>query len=103
MTYCELESLIRGKTNKTKRKIAGNTWGEIDSEGAICITFHKTVIIRAYPNGMFFVTNGGYQTVTTKLRLNQFTPFQFWQSKKIWFTRENGYDIEFWNGMILVA
>lgn len=103
MTYAELHSLIRGKNGRNKRKIAGNTWGEIDpATGSITVTFHKTAIIRAYPNDSFILRNGGHQTVTTKRRLNQFTPFQVWQRNFTWFTRENGKDIEFWDGMLLV-
>jgi hypothetical protein len=103
MTYAELHSLIRGKNNKSRRKIAGNTWGEIDPvTGMITVTFHKTHIIRAFPSGSFVLNNGGYQTVTTKRRLNQFTPFSVWQRNFTWFTRENGRDVEFQNGMLLV-
>ena len=103
MTYSELESLIRGTTNRTKRKLAGNTWGEILPCGLITITFHNTIIIRAYTDGVFQLSNGGWQTSTTKQRLNKFSPFQVWQKNHVWYTRENGRDVEFHNGMLLVA
>lgn len=102
MTYNDLHKLISGKNNKTRRKLAGNTWGEILPCGLITITFHKTIIVRAYTDGAFVLTNGGFQTVTTKRRLNQYTPFQVWQHKHVWYTRENGRDIEFQNGMLLI-
>lgn len=103
MTYNDLHKLISGKTNKTRRKLAGNTWGEILPCGLITVTLHNTIIIRAYTDGAFVLTNGGWPTHTTKDRLNRFTPFQIWQKNFQWYTRENGRDIEFHNGILLIA
>lgn len=96
MTYAELYNLVRGKSGRNRRKIANNTWAEIEPEsGRIMVKFHDTNIIRAFPNGYWFLTNGGFKTVTTKQRLNRFTPFQVWQKNHVWYTRKNGEDIEF--------
>jgi hypothetical protein len=104
MTYADLHKIIRGKTNKNRRKISNNTWGEIDTNtNIIYITLHNHLIITAYPDNVFMLSNAGYRTVTTKRRLNQFTPFQIWQKNFEWYTRENGKDIEFHNGMLLVG
>jgi hypothetical protein len=85
MNYRELEKLIRGKRNATRRKIANNTWGEIHTDGTITVTLHKTAIITVSPMNVATLDVGEYHTRTTMRRLNQFGPCNVYQHKKEWY------------------
>jgi hypothetical protein len=69
---------------------------DINSVPVVGIQYHATVILSFYPDGTFQFTNGGWQTKTTKDRLNLFSRewnlgFGIHQSKKVWYlTLESG-------------
>ena len=73
-TYQQLaEYLLKGK-NKENRPIANNTRVIRRSEKMIVIRLHNTDIITFYENGAIGLNSGGWKTVTTKDRMNRFTP-----------------------------
>ncbi len=81
--YEWLVSLMNGRTDK---KLGNNTWGYMAPGGLLEITLHKTVILRATPNGSLKLDSGGYKTVTTKDRLNEYLPawYQIYQAGGVW-------------------
>lgn len=60
--------------DRNERKIAHNTYVEWFGRDCIAIRFHATRIISFTADGRILLTSGGYRTVTTKDRLNQFGP-----------------------------
>ena len=42
-----------------------------DSDGNLCVIYHKTCVWKKAPNGTVTLNSGGYLTRTTKLRMNQ--------------------------------
>lgn len=77
--------------NSRKRKLTNNTYLEKNDDGSYAIRLHKTQIIKLYP-GKTVLNSGGYRTVTTKARLNEFTMFDVIQNKGIWYVRKNWMD-----------
>lgn len=65
-TYNKAEKLLN---KRNLRKLAGHTWIQKDG-GAISVKFWNTEIVRVFLNGDVAVFNGGYETVTTKQRIN---------------------------------
>ena len=74
--------------NRAEKKIAGNT--KLIRLGPECIgvTFHNTIIIRYNPEGTVTLDHGGWNSVTTKRRMNQFTNLRVSQNDFCWYVNE---------------
>jgi hypothetical protein len=63
------------------RRLAHNTW--VVRRGAgIAIRLYATDILTYYPDGTFKANTGGYSTLTTMRRMNQFGPRGWWFYRK---------------------
>jgi len=84
-TYAQLNEKLTGR-NINGRKIANNTYAERRGD-AIAIRLHSTDILTFNANGSVAVNTGGWKTVTTKARLNDYLPngFRIYQTKGIWY------------------
>lgn len=74
--YDKLEDLYSNKT-KPWCKLGQNTFlfmNEEGSEDSYVIKFHSTDIIKYRPNGDVELDTGGWNTYTTKKRMNDWTP-----------------------------
>lgn len=76
------EFLELSKTRK--RKLANNTYLVVRDDGGLGIKLHATEIVIFY-NDRIELNSGGYQTVTTKERMNRFTQFSITQKNFIWY------------------
>lgn len=85
MTYQQLDSQLQGRC-KTRRKLENNTYA-IRHDDSISIRLHETDILTFHPNGRVNVTTGGWKTVTTKARLNEYLPhgLSLTQERGIWY------------------
>ena len=92
--YSEALTLLNGRKS---RKVAGNTVLSLNDKGDIDLTFHQTKIITYFKDGGHDLFSGGYRTVTTKRRMNQFTRCQIVQRRGAWYV--NGQP--FVEGMVL--
>jgi len=92
--YKSLTEFLNKGRNENYRKIANNTYAEKE-KNLISIRLHETKIITYYSDGKIKLNSGGWQTVTTKQRLNDFTSFAIYQKKSIWyFCINNKYEKE---------
>jgi hypothetical protein len=85
-SYSEALAYLDGKDS---RKIGHNTWVE-NLDKCIAILYHRTYIVRYFPNGVVTLHDQGWQTVTTKQRLNCFIPSP-------WSVGQEKYEWFFWN------
>jgi len=84
MNYSEAKELINDRyTRNHSRKLANNTYLKEES-GYYAIELHGSQIIKLYPDYMILDTCG-YRTLTTKDRLNRFTPVNIYQESFIWY------------------
>lgn len=106
MNWNQAQTLFLTARDKHKGKpIANNTrlharvWKE---EGCYEIRLHGNVIIRIYRTGIELY-DGGWKSMTTKNRLNQFGPVHVFQSGFDWFVTEwNTHRPKpFMNGMVI--
>jgi hypothetical protein len=100
-TYSELaEYLTKGK-NKDNRPIANNTRVIRRAENMIAIRLHNTDIITFYENGAIGLNSNGWTTITTKDRMNRFTPrnIGIGSEKSIWYVsiQEPDSDLPLWH------
>jgi hypothetical protein len=74
LTYEKADALLQGRCAK-RRKLANNTYLERNSfDPTIAVVLHRTDIITLYPDGNVKLNTGGWNTVTTRDRLNRFCP-----------------------------
>ena len=69
MTY---QDLIEKLGNRSRRKLANNTYAERREGGAVTVKLHNTDILTYYANGHIKLDTGGWRTSTTKQRFNKF-------------------------------
>lgn len=76
--YDQLVAQIRGRTGRDQRKLANNTYGRIVQpevgEPVVYVRFHSTDIVEAHPDGRTIYRTNGWQTATTKERINRWLP-----------------------------
>lgn len=101
MTHAEAVKMVRGKRNKDTRKIGNNTYAEILYDGSVGIKLHNTYVVKINPNGTYTLNSGGWQTVTTKDRINQYSPKRVYQKDFQWYIRMNDKDYPFMDGMVV--
>lgn len=88
MTHAEATQLVLGKTNRGQRKVGNNTYAFIEHDGTVAIELHGTKVVRFFTNGLIQLNSGGWQTSTTKDRINKFTNAGVYQRKREWFLRD---------------
>lgn len=86
---------------KDKKKLGCNTWLiKIDND-TIGIKYHNTFVIQYKLGGNVILNNGGWDTPTTKKRLNDFTNARVWQKNFNWYVTDSKGTHPFFNGMIV--
>lgn len=72
-------------------------------DGSIALRYHQTDVVTAYPDGTVKLDNGGFQTNTTKERINRYLPdgHQLYQEKKKWWIATPNGVVPYENGMTL--
>jgi hypothetical protein len=86
-TVSDWRDFVKNGRNKTSRKAANNTVVRIENETAI-IRLHETDIVTIKQNGNAILNSGGWQTVTTKERINRYTSAGISQRNSIWYMRD---------------
>lgn len=95
-SYSQAVSLLRGRDS---RKIANNTMLAKRGEN-IAVRYHETDVVTFRPDGFAVLNSGGWQTSTTKLRLNE-CGFNISQERGVWYLRDSGKSYTFADGMIV--
>lgn len=78
--YSKLKELAKTR----KRKLANNTYLTIREDGGFGIKLHDTEVVIHYPDRVV-LDSGGWLTVTTKSRMNEFTDLRIYQDNYDWF------------------
>ena len=79
--YAEALEVLNGKSSM---RLGNNTYLENHENGVIAVRLHNTNIVVFYAHGRVELYSGGYQTVTTKERMNQFIAGRVIQSNWTW-------------------
>ena len=78
--YSKLKELAKTR----KRKLANNTYLTVREDGGFGIKLHDTEVVIHYPDQVV-LDSGGWLTVTTKARMNEFTDLRIYQDNYDWF------------------
>ena len=84
------------------RKVAHNTWVSRQLSGNIAIRFHNTDIVVYTPTGVVGYYTGGWDTVTTLQRMNQFSPYSLFKDDGD-IVIDTGVDEMFYRPYILIG
>ena len=96
ITFERAQEIIESQQKRglDKKKLANNTY--LMKTDCFVIQLHNTHIIKIYPDDTYELNTEGWQTVTTKDRLNEFSPARIYQKRGVWFV---GEDKVFFDGM----
>jgi hypothetical protein len=83
--------------NRPTKKLKNNTYlTRIDSE-TIGVQLHNTIVVTIHSDGTYTLNSGGWQTVTTKQRINEYCPVRVSQRKHQWYVGDE--EMPFKDGM----
>lgn len=98
---------VRNMVGKGK-VLARNTWRFETADNVVHIRLHATDVVQFLPRGKVKLDSGGWKTVTTKDRINSFSPYSVYSNKGVWMVhpdsegRAKGFNpVPFVDGMIL--
>ena len=94
MTWFKAQSMLTGRC-KEQRKLGNNTW-LVRRGNDFAIKLHYTDVVTIHQDGTYTLQTGGWHTVTTKARINEYAPCRVWQKDFEWFV---GDKHEFFDGM----
>lgn len=103
MNHAEAIKMVRSKRNKDSRKIGNNTYAHILNDSTVAIRLHGTDVVSIHPDNTVTLQTGGWQTSTTKDRINQYSPVKVYQRKYEWYVTINGKEYPFMEGMVVQA
>lgn len=101
MNHAEAVKMVKGISYRTKRKVGNNTYAEILHDGSVGIMLHSTYVVKIHADNTYTLQTGGWQTSTTKDRINQYSPVRVYQRKYEWFVSINGRELPFVEGMVV--
>lgn len=71
------------------------------NNGAIAVYYQGTAVVTYNPNGTVTLRSGGWETATTKQRINDFSPFSVYQRDYTWYVATSAGVVRFYNGITL--
>jgi hypothetical protein len=117
-TYTDADAALHHRGTGARmhsRIVARNTRLVRRGSTDIAVQLHATDVVTHHTGGSFTVDSGGYRTVTTKDRINRFTPIGFYVYSRAgkWFARigdagessdfDHGRHVEYFDGMTVDA
>lgn len=98
--YSEAIEFLNGKSSRKVAKIR-DTYVFMPFSGRIDVRYHGTSVVSFHGNGQTTLRSGGFYTVTTKRRLNQFSSAHVYQRKGIWYVDSADGTRVFEDGIVL--
>lgn len=90
MTFEEATAIMAtARRMDAGKPIANNTRLYRRGDDCYAIRLHETDIITLWADGRVTLDTGGWQTVTTKARINEYGPVRVWSDKGIWYCKHS--------------
>lgn len=98
-TAQQWREFIHGGRSHVARPCANNTTARLINEGKdVAIKLHDTDIITLNSDTTYTLNSGGWQSMTTKERINRYTPAGISQKAGIWYMKDGSL---FYDGMLI--
>jgi len=88
LTFAQCEELVKRGRDGTK-KLDNNTYLERIDDNTFGVKLHSTFVVEINRDGTYKLESGGWQTPTTKARINDYSPARIYQAKGIWYLSNN--------------
>ncbi len=85
---------------REKKRLGFETWCYRLYAESISIEHHGTAIVTYAKDGNITLDNGGWYSLTTKQRMEQFSPFGIWSTQGEWEVHRAGLTLPFERGMV---
>jgi len=84
LTYFGAQSILGSRDRK---KLENNTYLERCDlgDGYFAVVLHRTEVVKIYRDGTYVLSSGGWLTLTTRKRINKYSPAFIWQKNFTWF------------------
>lgn len=101
-TIARLQSKLSSARSKSQGKpVANNTRLFERDNGSIAVQLHSTDVVTYHADDSCTLDSGGWQTVTTKERMNCYAPGRVYSDKGIWYVSYAGKQYLYADGMTL--
>lgn len=98
--YFAAQTFLGGREYRTVPSIRSTTVEKLN-EDAIALRYHGTNVVTYYRNGDCALRSGGWHTVTTKARINDYSPARVFQRDFNWYVMTKDGPVDFLDGMIV--
>lgn len=71
--------------SRDSRKVGNNTYLQRRGDGSIALKLHATDVLTFHADGRTVYQSGGYLTVTTKARMNEYGPLRLCTERGVWY------------------
>ena len=96
LTFFKAQSMFSSAKNKSKGKPLGTATYLVQTEKGYGVKYHNTIVVEVTLEGIYTLRSGGWLTVTTKKRINEYSPIRLHQKQFEWFLPDG---TEFYDGM----
>ncbi len=72
-----------------QKKVANNTYLYQKNDDTLAVKLYATDVVLIHKDGTYTLNSGHYQTLTTKTRINDFSPANIYQKKYVWYVGDN--------------
>jgi hypothetical protein len=80
VTWNNYEEVAKfAREHPSKSKLANNTYLIKHEDGSYGIKLHKTEVVVFEPSGKIILNSGGWDTLTTRARITDYSPFRAWR------------------------
>lgn len=96
-SFKDADAQLTGR-NRDSRKVARNTY--LQRRGnSIAVQLHDTDVVTFHPDGSVTLNTGGWNTVTTRDRMNAFSPLHVWTERGTAYVSSNGKRYRYHDGI----
>lgn len=83
--YDDCKDLLASARNKEAGKPLADNTRLYMRTGYFAVMFHKTEIVKVFPGDVYELNSGGWHTVTTKARINDYAPVNLFTKLGVWY------------------
>lgn len=89
LTFNRCEEIVG---NRDSKKLGNNTFLLKMSDKEFAVRLHNSLIVRIFDNGTYTVSTCGFNTATTRERINKYSPARVYHKKKQLFLDNSSWD-----------
>jgi hypothetical protein len=96
MTHGQAANVFARARSKDAGKRLENNTRLVKMGDDYVVILHNTAVVTIHADGTYTLRSGGWETVTTKDRINKYSPARIWQRKFVWYLANGA---EFFSGV----